>query len=367
MIEAVCEAHQEHWVGTVSDNDSGAVTVAPAILAKYVAVYRGLWGTVLRTVRVTLEDDSLYVNGLVGEPVRLIPHSDTFFMSTDGLTYTFGGDGTAISYVVERHVSGDWRSSVCPREPNTMRLYHVLGRTAAARLPVSVAARGTLWIAAVASSFALTLAVNAHHSYSEYDDTKSVEVEGKLVDVAWQNPHARILVQVTDSAGKTVTWDVESAGLNNFRRMNVPLEIFKVGDTVKVAGWPSKRSGVRMYGTNLLAGDGQELRDVALLEAALGGDGARLRLGPRVVRVRNRIRVGHAVSHVGLRPRRSRRESRVAVRGLDLAVDGEGAAPRPGSTPSRTRPRSAARRRACRPSFASRFRSSSSIAATRSR
>jgi hypothetical protein len=109
MIEAVCEAHQEHWVGTVSDNDSGAVTVAPAILAKYVAVYRGLWGTVLRTVRVTLKDDALYVNGLVGEPVRLIPHSDTFFMSTDGLTYTFGGDGTATSYVVERHVSGDWK------------------------------------------------------------------------------------------------------------------------------------------------------------------------------------------------------------------------------------------------------------------
>ena len=41
--------------------------------------------------------------------------------------------------------------------------------------------------------------------------------------------------------------------------MNVPLEIFQVGDTVKVAGWPSKRSNVRLYGTNLLADDGQEL------------------------------------------------------------------------------------------------------------
>jgi hypothetical protein len=99
----------------------------------------------------------------------------------------------------------------------------------------------------------------AHHSYSEYDDAKSVEVEGKLVEVAWQNPHARILVESVDAAGKPVTWDIESAGLNNFRRMNVPLEIFEVGDTVKVAGWPSKRSGVRMYGTNLLADDGQEL------------------------------------------------------------------------------------------------------------
>jgi hypothetical protein len=94
----------------VSENEVGAVTVAPAILARYVAVYSGLWGpTAVRTVRVTLADGALYVNGLLGEPVRLIPHSDTFFMSTDGLTYTFGGDGTSISYVIERHVSGDWK------------------------------------------------------------------------------------------------------------------------------------------------------------------------------------------------------------------------------------------------------------------
>ena len=99
----------------------------------------------------------------------------------------------------------------------------------------------------------------AHHSYSEYDDTKSVEVEGKLVEVGWRNPHARILIEAVDATGARVTWDIESAGLNNFRRMNVPLEIFAVGDTVKVAGWPSKRSSTRMYGTNLLADDGQEL------------------------------------------------------------------------------------------------------------
>ena len=100
---------------------------------------------------------------------------------------------------------------------------------------------------------------SAHHSYSEYDDTKSVEVEGNLVAVSWINPHARILVESVDAAGARVTWDIESAGLNNFRRMNVPLEIFQVGDRVKIAGWPSKRSKVRMYGTNLLADDGQEL------------------------------------------------------------------------------------------------------------
>ena len=114
-------------------------------------------------------------------------------------------------------------------------------------------------LAALVGVALVPLAANAHHSYSEYDDTKSVEVEGKLVEVAWQNPHARILVESVNAAGARVTWDIESAGVNNFRRMNVPLEIFAVGSTVKIAGWPSKRSSVRMYGTNLLADDGQEL------------------------------------------------------------------------------------------------------------
>ena len=48
-------------------------------------------------------------SGLVGEPVLLVLQSDTFFMVSDGLTFEFGGDGGAVTYLVERHVSGDWK------------------------------------------------------------------------------------------------------------------------------------------------------------------------------------------------------------------------------------------------------------------
>ena len=109
MIEAVWECDQEHWVGRLSDAERTAVTVAPALLASYVGTYSGMWGTVPRTVQVTLTDGTLYASGLLGEPVRLIPQSDTFFMGADGLTFEFGGDGDAVTYVVERHVSGDWK------------------------------------------------------------------------------------------------------------------------------------------------------------------------------------------------------------------------------------------------------------------
>jgi hypothetical protein len=78
-------------------------------LAKYVGVYRGLWGTILRTVRVELEGDTLYVNGLLGEKVRLIPHSETRFAGTDGYSFDFDPEGSPAAFIVERHVSGDWK------------------------------------------------------------------------------------------------------------------------------------------------------------------------------------------------------------------------------------------------------------------
>ena len=180
-------------------------------------------------------------------------------------------------------------------------------------------------LAALVGVALVPLAANAHHSYSEYDDAKSVEVEGKLVEVAWQNPHARILVESVDAAGARVTWDIESAGLNNFRRMNVPLEIFAVGSTVKIAGWPSKRSNTRMYGTNLLADDGRELvmwrYSKPLWSAKALGYGSDFSLFE--TGTASAIRDG--VSHVGLRSRRPGCQPGFAVRGVDLAAHGEGA------------------------------------------
>lgn len=110
MLETVCETNSDAWVGSVSDVRATSVEVAPAILARYVGVYSGLWGTLLRTVRVTLVADGLHATGVLEEDVRLIPQSEVVFAGTDGLTYEFAGDeGAAASHLVERHVSGDYR------------------------------------------------------------------------------------------------------------------------------------------------------------------------------------------------------------------------------------------------------------------
>jgi hypothetical protein len=108
MVEAVCD-DRTHWLGRLSDVESTAVTVPPATLAKYVGVYSGLWGTRPRTVRVWLEDGTLYADGLIGDQVRLIPQSASSFAGSDGLSFEFDPDGSPAAYMIERHVSGDWR------------------------------------------------------------------------------------------------------------------------------------------------------------------------------------------------------------------------------------------------------------------
>lgn len=108
MLEAVCE-DKTRWIGRLSEAERDAVPVPASTLEKYVGVYSGLWGGRPRTVRVQLEGGTLYVNGLLGEKVRLIPQSPTSFTGTDGYSFDFDPAEEPAAFMVERHVSGDWR------------------------------------------------------------------------------------------------------------------------------------------------------------------------------------------------------------------------------------------------------------------
>jgi hypothetical protein len=111
MIEAVCE-DQSRFIGRVSETDHTAVVVPSTTLAKYVGVYSGRWGQTPRTMRVRLEGGTLHANGVFGnEDIRLIPQSESYFIGSNGLTYNFDTAGDPAAFIVEVHVSGDWKYS----------------------------------------------------------------------------------------------------------------------------------------------------------------------------------------------------------------------------------------------------------------
>lgn len=100
--------------------------------------------------------------------------------------------------------------------------------------------------------------VRAHHSGSEYAQT-TVEIEGTLLEVAWQNPHVHFFVRAKDEKGSLVTWDIEANSVSILSRTDATPENLKVGDTVKVAGAPSRRALHRMWAMNILAANGREI------------------------------------------------------------------------------------------------------------
>ena len=114
--------------------------------------------------------------------------------------------------------------------------------------------RSGLCIAAAVAALT-TVPAAAHHSYVEFDQAKTIEIEGTLVAAAWQNPHSRLMVAGPDG----VRWEIESSAVNGLRRAGAPLELYAVGSNVKVAGWPSTKTASRLFGTNILSAGGQEL------------------------------------------------------------------------------------------------------------
>src|SRR5437867_2920482 len=113
MKQSACNEHpyngQQHWVGRVSDAQKSAVKVAPEVLAKYVGVYKGIYGRNLRTVDVTLSGGALFISVNGGPKQPIVPQSETKFSGT-GLSYQFiRNDQGIATAVLEGHISGDWK------------------------------------------------------------------------------------------------------------------------------------------------------------------------------------------------------------------------------------------------------------------
>jgi hypothetical protein len=87
---------------------------------------------------------------------------------------------------------------------------------------------------------AATPAVQAHHSFSAtYDGNKPITLRGTVSKLGWQNPHAHIYIDVKGPDGKTVTWEIESAGASNLLKAGIRKEDF-IGTEVIVKGFLAK-------------------------------------------------------------------------------------------------------------------------------
>ena len=98
----------------------------------------------------------------------------------------------------------------------------------------------------------------AHHSiFALYMDTFA-EVEGVVTGMDLRNPHIRLTMLVENDLGEEEIWNLEGDSANAVERRGITRETLRVGDRVRVAGYPSRFGRRELLITNILMPDGKE-------------------------------------------------------------------------------------------------------------
>ena len=130
--------------------------------------------------------------------------------------------------------------------------------------------RGSLLLLAVLLLLGRTT-LTAHHSFAPvYDGSREITVTGVVTQFRFVNPHAMMLMNVTDPSGKVKQWTVEFAGSLNLSEVGWTADSIKAKERVVVTGNPTHTGSSRMFfvklvrpdGTELLTSGGQRLKDI---------------------------------------------------------------------------------------------------------
>ena len=93
----------------------------------------------------------------------------------------------------------------------------------------------------------LTVPSFAHHSFNSFwNMDKTVEITGIVKSVKLVNPHANMVVEVTEANGEKSLWSITSRGsVSALRSAGWKEDTVTVGMKVTIAGNPSRKDGAK--------------------------------------------------------------------------------------------------------------------------
>ena len=119
---------------------------------------------------------------------------------------------------------------------------------------------------------ALTLQpADAHHSFAQFDMTKTETIHGTLYVVEWTNPHSWLWIKADDG----VKWGFEAGAPAQLVRNGFPRSSLKVGSPLTVTYHPVRNPKTGNGGSMVTVrfDDGREITGGASIPKAGGGPG----------------------------------------------------------------------------------------------
>ncbi len=115
-------------------------------------------------------------------------------------------------------------------------------------------------VASAGVLMAAALPLPAHHSFSaEFDQSKQVTLEGKVVMMEWVNPHSWLHIDVTQPDGSVVRWKIEGGSPSVLFRKGWNRDSLPAGIKVKVVGFQAKDGSFRASSRDLQFPDGRRM------------------------------------------------------------------------------------------------------------
>src|SRR6266853_2560168 len=100
----------------------------------------------------------------------------------------------------------------------------------------------------------------AHHSFSaEFDATKQVTLEGKVVQMEWVNPHSWLQIDVTKADGTVEHWRIEGGSPSVLLRLGWNRNTLPAGTRIKVVAYQAKDGSLRGSSRDIEFPDGRKM------------------------------------------------------------------------------------------------------------
>jgi hypothetical protein len=117
-------------------------------------------------------------------------------------------------------------------------------------------------VAGLAGWLSLGAVAAGHHSVAvNFDNSKTLNLIGRLKEVDIRNPHSRITLEVRQPDGTVKEWLIEWSDRNALVRRKVPFQLLRVGDVVTITASPSRELDNLAYFRTAVLPDKSLLRD----------------------------------------------------------------------------------------------------------